>query len=245
MASSWFSRVFERRPKQRPLSVDAPLAIIGDLHGRADLLEKMLARLADDAPDAQLIFVGDYVDRGPESAAVLERVMSLPDAICLMGNHERMLLDFLEDPAGKKEGGQRARWLRHGGRETLASFGIHDGEPTEQRDAFLSAMGPETVDWLASRPLFFKSGTLYVTHASADPALPIEEQNETTLLWGHPDFGRKLRKDGHWVVHGHTIVPSPVVHRGCISIDTGAFATDRLSAAVISGEELTFLEVST
>lgn len=242
MTFSWLRRAFGGGLK--PLSAEAPLAIIGDLHGRADLLEAMLARLDQEAPEAQLIFVGDYVDRGPESAAVLTRVMSLPDAICLMGNHERMLLDFLEDPAGKNEGGPGARWLRHGGQDTLESFGIHGGTPIEQRDALLVALRPEGVHWLKSCPLYFRSGTLYVTHASADPASPIEEQGEDTLLWGHPDFGRKLRRDGHWVAHGHSIVPSPAVHRGCISIDTGAFATDRLSAAVISGEELTFLEVS-
>lgn len=243
MTATWLQRVLTRRPKQKPLVVDTPIAIIGDLHGRADLLKRMLDRLEQEAPEARKIFVGDYIDRGPDSAGVLRQVMELPDAVCLMGNHERMMLEFLEDPEG-----QGARWLRHGGTETLASFGIHNGQPAELRDAFidaiLDALGPETLDWLKSRPLFFRSGTLYVTHASADPMQAIEEQTEATLLWGHRDFGRKLRRDGYWGAHGHTIVPTPVVHRGCISLDTGAFATDRLSAAVLNGSDLRFLEVT-
>lgn len=238
MISTWLSRVFQRFSKPIPLSVETPVAIIGDLHGRADLLDMMLARLSNEAPSAQLVFVGDYVDRGPDSAAVLQRVMGLPNATCLMGNHERMLLEFIEDPAG-----QGLRWLKHGGLETLASFGVHDGEPEEQRDALLSSMGPATVSWLKSRPLYFRSGRLYITHAGADPAISIEAQNEATLLWGHPDFGRKPRQDGHWVAHGHTIVPTANMHRGCIALDTGAYATDRLSAALISGEDLVFVEV--
>lgn len=219
--------------------VDAPLAVVGDLHGRADLLELMLAKLAETHPAAQIVFVGDYMDRGPDSAEVLKRVMGLPDAICLMGNHERMLLSFLEDPEG-----QGARWIKHGGRETMLSFGITPDATTEQRDALKDRIGADGLAWLTSRPLLFQSGNLYVTHAGADPAAPIEGQGEESLLWGHPDFGRKWRKDGAWVVHGHTIVPEPVISKGTISIDTGAFATDRLTAAVFDAGEVEFFEVS-
>lgn len=239
MTATWLQRVLTRRPRQKPLFVDAPIAIIGDLHGRADLLKRMLARLDQEAPETRKIFVGDYIDRGPDSADVLRQVMAVSDAVCLMGNHERMMLEFLEAPEG-----QGSRWLRHGGTETLASFGIQNGQPAELRDALFDALGPETLGWIKSRLFFFKSGTLYVTHASADPMQPIEGQGEESLIWGHPAFGRRRRADGCWVAHGHTIVPQAQAHQGIISLDTGAFATDRLSAAVLDGSNLRFLEIT-
>lgn len=238
MTSSWLPSFFHRPPPQAPLAVDAPLAIIGDIHGRVDLLVQMLARLDQEAPKAQKVFVGDYVDRGPDSAAVLRHLMGLPDAISLMGNHERMLLDFLEDPDG-----QGGRWLKHGGIDTLASFGIVAGSPSEAAEALRAGLGTEMLNWLKARPLFFKSGTLYVTHASADPDLPLEEQDEKSLLWGHAKFGKRRRMDGCWVAHGHTIVPKAQAKDGIIALDTGAFATDRLTAAMIADSNLRFLEV--
>lgn len=128
---------------------DEPITVIGDIHGRADLLYKALA-----APRHKTVLVGDYIDRGEDSAAVLRHLATLDDLICLAGNHEDMLLDVLEDPI--RHG---PRWLRYGGLQTLASFGVTTASETstdatleKTRDALAHAMGDDLIRWLADRP---------------------------------------------------------------------------------------------
>ncbi len=215
------------------------LAVIGDVHGRADLLGAMLEQLARDHSGYLPVLAGDLVDRGPDSRAVLERVR-MPGAgiVVLMGNHERMLLDFLDDP-----GAAGPAWLRHGGDATLASFGIAKPEPdSATRDALRAALGPAEA-WLRALPTWWQSGTVVVAHAGADPRRAMADQDPRDLLWGHPGFGRFPRRDGLWVVRGHVIVPEPQFGRGVISVDTGACTTGRLSCALISGEGVRFLTV--
>ncbi|MEQ3748532.1 MAG: metallophosphoesterase family protein [Celeribacter sp.] len=219
---------------------------MGDIHGRADLLDRLLEKLHQQAPpDARLICVGDYVDRGEESARTLRDLHALtqqhPDhVICLMGNHEEMLLNFLDAPA---QAGPS--WLRHGGLQTLASFGLPAPAPgssgatpdtaawEDLRDRLRAALGPDLETWLRALPLRWSSGNVTVVHAGADPALPLEAQPAQALLWGHRDFTTTPRSDGHWVLHGHTITDAPQVQAGRIAIDTGAYATGRLTAALL------------
>lgn len=116
-----------------------------------------------------MVCLGDYIDHGPNSAAVLHLLQALPGITCLRGNHEEMLLRFLEDPNGRGQ-----RWLRHGGLETLASFGVASGcTPDAMRDDLYVAMGERTVAWLADLPRLFQSGNVAAAHAGADPAVPI------------------------------------------------------------------------
>jgi serine/threonine protein phosphatase 1 len=236
------------RGRAAPVAFDAPLApeepfvAIGDVHGRDDLLGRLLDRLEAEEPELRVVLVGDYIDRGERSASVLARLSSRPHLVCLMGNHEAMCLGFLEDPA--REG---PRWLANGGLQTLASFGIGGvtlgSGPTAleaARDRLAMAMGENLIGWLADRPLLWHSGNVAVVHAGADPLRALEDQEERTLLWGHPRFAAQPRTDGIWVVHGHTILPEPVVEAGRIGIDTGAFATGRLTAALIAPEGVEF-----
>lgn len=221
--------------------------VVGDLHGRADLLELMLelidAHIGGTASqDPRLVFVGDYIDHGPESAAVIARLRELSsdfpeNVICLMGNHERMMLDTLSDPALRGP-----RWLREGGAATLASYGIDpaalidSATPAlwaETGAALAQAIGQETRDWLASCPLSWQSGNLWAVHAGADPARPMAEQTARVQLWGHPDFESTPRADDAWVAHGHVVRDAPMVHEGRISLDTGAWMTGRLSCVAI------------
>lgn len=220
----------------------APFSVLGDLHGRADLLTRFL----NQAPDRQIICVGDYVDRGNHSAEVLRILMAHPDIICLSGNHEDMLLSFLEAP--ETEG---ARWLRFGGLQTLASFGVggvteHSGTPElrRARDDLVAAMGEDLHCWLRDLPTYWQSGNVAVVHAGADPAVAIVNQPVETLHWGHPDFARRVRRDGVWVVHGHIIVETPQIRDGRISIDTGAYATGRLTISHIDSRGVTFDEIT-
>ncbi len=231
-----------------PPKPDAPFHAIGDVHGCARQLRALVERARAAAPDAPIVCVGDYVDRGEHSrealAFLMDQTAARPgDFICLAGNHEQMLLDFLADPSGRTD-----RWLRHGGLQTLASFGVGLPEKTAParnerlRDALLGAMGGAALDWLRGLNPCWRSGNVAVVHAGADPRLPLEAQRPHDLIWGHADFGRMPRPDGVWVVHGHTIVPKPRIGTGTISIDTGAYATGRLTAARIAADGVTFLE---
>ncbi|NKX45458.1 metallophosphoesterase [Roseicyclus persicicus] len=221
--------------------------VVGDLHGRADLLELMLELIdghigGTGSADPQLVFVGDLVDHGPDSAGVVARLQELtrdfPDNVtCLMGNHERMMLDVLNDPVARGP-----RWLREGGGATLASYGIPTGAleaaaPArawrEMAAGLDAALGPDTRDWLESRPLSWRSGNLWAVHAGADPARPMAEQTARVLLWGHPEFGSAPRGDDAWVAHGHVVLEAPVFAEGRIGVDTGAWSTGRLTAVAI------------
>ncbi|MCV6596336.1 MAG: metallophosphoesterase [Mangrovicoccus sp.] len=213
---------------------DQPVEIVGDIHGCSDLMDALPPCIAG----IPRIFVGDVVDRGPDSHGCLKRLQAHEaegQGTCLLGNHEAMLLAFLDAP---KQSG--ARWLRHGGLETLASFGIPLGGPTLEpaqilalRDAFREAMGPELETWLRNRPSLWRSGSLVVTHAGADPSRAITEQPQNALIWGHRNFFQKRRSDGLWVAHGHVIVDHPCAEDGRISLDTGAYLTGRLTMARI------------
>ncbi|MEL6960637.1 MAG: metallophosphoesterase [Pseudomonadota bacterium] len=235
-----FRRLFSRirpaafMPSPAP---DEQISVIGDVHGRLDLLEKALAI----AP-GQIVLVGDYVDRGEDSAGVLRLLLDRPDLICLMGNHEEMMLKFIDDPA--RHG---AHWLRYGGLQTLASFSVTGVAETSgpealkaARNGLQAAMGPELEVWLRSLPSSWQSGNVAVTHAGADPALPLAQQHDRVLRWGHSDFVKSPRTDGLWIVHGHVIEEAPQHAAGRINVDTGAYATGRLSWVTLADGAITF-----
>lgn len=231
-------------PFDAPLAPDAGFFAIGDVHGHSMALEALLARMEALDPEAPRVFVGDYVDRGEDSARVLQLVHDAQQArpeqvICLRGNHEAMMLSFLDDPEASGQ-----TWLQYGGLQTLASFRV--GRPagaslTEVRDALADAMGPALIDWLRARPTSWVSGNVAVVHAAADPELPISLQSESTLLWGCDNFQSRPRTDGVWVVHGHTIVDAAKAEAGRISIDTGAYATGILTAAHVTPGAVSFV----
>ncbi|WP_279385380.1 metallophosphoesterase family protein [Ruegeria denitrificans] len=214
--------------------------MIGDVHGCIVQLEKLLTKVPQ---DHRIVLVGDYVDRGEHSAEVLRLISARPDLTCLKGNHEEMMLWFLSDPTG-----QGRRWLRYGGLQTLASFDLHgvqaemsNDELIECRDRLQKAMGNTLFQWVAELRTWEMSGNVLTVHAGADPKVPPSEQSEKTLIWGHPSFQSKARRDGVWVVHGHTIVNEASAQQGRISIDTGAFVTGVLSAVCLDGTEPRFL----
>ncbi|MEX1660583.1 metallophosphoesterase family protein [Thioclava sp. 15-R06ZXC-3] len=230
-----------------------PVCVIGDLHGRADLLDAMFERISDQpgSERARVITVGDMIDRGPESARVLSTLQAAQRAapqrmICLMGNHERMMLDFLISPDA-----QTVRWLKLGGAATLRSYGLSLPDMTRPDTDALDALrmdlaraiGPNLLSWLDSRPLYWREGGLAVTHAGADPYHPLERQNPDALLWGHARFGTAPRRDGLWIAHGHWVVAEPFVDRGRVALDTGASKSGRLSAAWFDRNGLKFLTI--
>ena len=218
-----------------PPAPDQPFVAIGDVHGRADLLAPILARAA--AQDLPVVLVGDYIDHGPDSAAVLRLLQDRAAQMtltCLRGNHEDLLLRFLRRP--RKTG---RLWLRYGGRATLDSYGIDDlpdqitlADLVTARDRLRGAMGA-TVTWMQSMPFWWQSGNVAVLHAGADPAQPLADQLPKAMAWGHPDFGLVARRDGVWCVHGHRIMRRLTIREGVVSIDTGAWKTGKLCAVLI------------
>lgn len=229
---------------------DQAFLAVGDVHGRYDLLVKMAGLIEARYHGWPIVFLGDYVDRGEQSREVIEYLMSVsgsdPAGVsCLMGNHERMLLDFLDFPVTSAR-----RWLRYGGLQTLASFGVSlpksvldDPAALETiRDDLAAKMGDSMIGWLQALPLRWRSGDVWAVHAGADPERPMDLQSREVLLWGHPRFRRRPREDRQWIVHGHTVVEAPFTSDKRIAVDTGAYATGCLSAAAISSEGVTFLQ---
>lgn len=230
--------------------------VIGDIHGSIEKLDSLLAQIdADIAGNSgsagKVVFVGDYIDRGDESADVLQFVADVTTAypdrlIGLIGNHERMLLDFLSDPTGSAK-----RWIKYGGLQTLSSFGVGSGLTTDNLGAgdlldaagdLMEAMGPDLVDWLTKLPTSWSSGSLWVVHAGADPAVAMDRQQPKTLLWGAERFMRDERQDGQWVAFGHQPFDSPFAEAGRIAVDTGACYGGKLTAARIDpAGDVTFL----
>lgn len=231
---------------------DAPLYIIGDIHGRCDLLIRLLSMIDADAEaraisDHTIVFVGDYVDRGPQSSLVLSVIVELMDdskrkVVALKGNHEAMLMSFLDDPS------RGVRWIKNGGFETLGSYGIANVTENSDIDKLAKAsaqlrdtLGEKTISFLQNLHVSFQSGNIFMCHAGADPSLALDKQDEKALIWGPENFKKKKRKDKVWVAHGHYVEAHPFADNGRISIDTGAYFSNQLTAARILSDEIKFM----
>jgi serine/threonine protein phosphatase 1 len=218
---------------------------IGDIHGRSDLLDRMIAAISHDletAPVATALTVtlGDYVDRGPDSRGVIERLIFNPfptPLVALKGNHESMLQAFLDDPAVAGD------WQRLGGLETLQSYGVPVmGRNYEQAAADLrSALPAAHLNFLKSLWTSLPVGQYFLCHAGIRPGVPLDRQSEADLLWIREEFLSCRADFGKIIVHGHTPTESPQVMPNRINIDTGAFTTGRLTCAVLDNGRPRFL----
>jgi serine/threonine protein phosphatase 1 len=214
---------------------------VGDIHGCADLLDETLARIdADFAtyPDCNPIhvFLGDYIDRGPASRAVIDRLverMATHNTVCLKGNHESYMLDFLGSPAVLSE------WQHFGGLQTILSYGVKpsiNAGTAKQLELSLAlnvALPKQHRDFLRSLRLSFTCGDFFFTHAGVKPRVPLNRQKEEDLLWIRDDFLLSENDHGKIIVHGHSPVIAPEIRRNRINIDTGAYATGRLTCLII------------
>jgi calcineurin-like phosphoesterase family protein len=225
---------------------------IGDIHGRLDLLDQLLRMIAlDDAEQETLerrtlIFLGDYVDRGPDSAGVIDRLLTgLPqtfETIFLKGNHEEMLLESLTEPM------MVPSWLANGGVETLVSYGVlkDDHASMSLRAAevgtVLAAALPERhLAFLGQLKISVTLGDYFFVHAGVLPGVPLESQEEEDCLFIREPFLSYRGSFGKIVVHGHTPVQEPEVRSNRIGIDTGGFFTGRLTALRLEGGDRGFL----
>jgi serine/threonine protein phosphatase 1 len=225
------------------------LYVIGDIHGRSDLLDRLTAEIVRDLaahPVASPLTVtlGDYVDRGADSRGVLDRLIRNPfptPLISLKGNHEALMAAFLEDPA------LASYWRRLGGLETLHLYGVPVaslmiGKGYEQASADLrAAVPPSHLAFLTSLRTSMTVGRYFLCHAGVRPGVPLERQAEQDLLWIRDEFLSSRSNFGKIVVHGHTPVETPEVLSNRINVDTGAYMTGRLTCAVLEGERVRFL----
>jgi serine/threonine protein phosphatase 1 len=217
---------------------------IGDVHGRADLLERLHRHIALDLeknPVAEplLICLGDYVDRGPDSAGVLELLLKPAPAgmkrIALMGNHEELMLRFLLDESVGPV------WFANGGDATLDSYGVTALDSYSQARRQFERLLPDSHRWLLeTMPLSHSEGDYFFVHAGVRPELPLEQQRREDLLWIRGDFLYSGVDHGKVVVHGHSIAAEPDVRANRIGIDTGAYVTDRLTCVVLEGQKRRF-----
>jgi serine/threonine protein phosphatase 1 len=223
---------------------------VGDIHGRLDLLDEMLADIERDlagrAPARTfIIFLGDLIDRGPDSAGVVERLRTYrnPDAelVFLSGNHEEVLLEIL---AGKL--GVLPAWLKFGGVECAASYGIDTDllKQTDERKALetVHAKVPRAHrKFLEGFGDTFRFGDYLFVHAGIRPGVGLEQQERKDLRWIREPFLGDVKEHGFVVVHGHTIVKQVEERSNRIGIDTGAYQSGRLTAVAIEGKDRWFL----
>ena len=237
-----------------PEAADATVVYaVADIHGRLDLLLAMESLIARDIADTQpsravVCYLGDYIDRGLDSAQVIEHLSTsaFPAArVFLKGNHEDRMLAFLADPAENGAG-----WLDYGGRAALASYGlsITDGpDPAgwlQLRDLLNQKLPAAHLHFLRALRLAFVWRDYIFVHAGLNPALPLDAQDPHDLMWIREPFLKSSHVWTHRIVHGHVVVPEPEFRPNRIAIDTGASRTGRLTALAVSEAPPRLLQVT-
>ena len=218
--------------------------VVGDIHGRLDLFDAMIKAIEDDdssRPDAEshVILLGDLVDRGPDSAGVVKRTRKWQrkrNVRVLAGNHEEMMLGAFDRPEVLRH------FLKHGGRETVLSYGLSKKQFNAMNLDELFKLMPKLIpqserDYIASFEEMIVAGDYLFVHAGIDPKLPLEEQKRKDLLWIRDRFLKYEGPLDKVVVHGHTIFERVMDCGNRIGIDTGAFRSGVLTALVLEGEQ--------
>ncbi|MBN9006624.1 MAG: serine/threonine protein phosphatase [Rhizobiales bacterium] len=239
----------ERRPLP-PAGVR--IYAVGDIHGRLDLLNQLLALIKvdiDNRPGGKpiYVFLGDYIDRGDSSRGTIDRLIEhdrTSESVFLKGNHEQMALKCLVDPS------RFDQWMRLGGVETLASYGLvfkklASGSPIAKlQSEFHSALPQAHFHFFRQLKMSFTCGDFFFAHAGVKPHVALSEQKEEDLLWIRDEFLKARQDFGKIVVHGHTPTHRVEVASNRINVDTGAFATGRLSCLVIDESSISVIDTS-
>jgi serine/threonine protein phosphatase 1 len=240
------------RQQSAPAGPDGYRAyVVGDIHGRLDLLEDLLAKIHAElqhrpAEKTLLVFVGDLIDRGPASAHVLERLRTYKrtgiKTVFLLGNHEEVLLRILAGDAGLI-----TKWRWFGGSECLQSYGIEPGRFAHLTDEeslaiVRGAIPREHVEFLESFVDSCRFGDYVFVHAGIRPGVELEQQSQNDLRWIREPFLLDDRDHGFVVVHGHTISEEVELLPNRIGIDTGAYRSGILTALAIEGPDRWLLD---
>lgn len=230
---------------------------IGDIHGRCDLLTALMQGIAQDClhrPNQRtvVIYLGDYLSRGPDSRAVVEQVMSWRPAtagtveiITLKGNHEELALRYLD---GELEAGRQ--WFDHDGLDTLADYGVSAADAAARddtsllalRDRFAQALPPEHLAFLQSLAVNHREQDYHFVHAGVRPSVALAQQNDHDQIWIRKRFLESELDHGAVVVHGHSISAEPAVRDNRIGIDTGAPVSGVLTCLLLDGTQRDFLQ---
>jgi serine/threonine protein phosphatase 1 len=199
---------------------------LSDIHGHLDKLVRLVAQCHSNAADdaAQFIFLGDYIDRGPDSRGVIEYLIDFQrrqpgDAVCLCGNHEDLALSAVDDP------GEIAQWVAaNSGDTTLRSYGV----------TVPSELPAKHVDWMRALGTHHDDGRRFFVHAGVNPSRPLDRQDRHDLLWMRQPFLSESREYGRLIVHGHTPLKGgqPDLRTNRVNIDTGAGMGGPLTAAI-------------
>lgn len=241
------------RPSSPPRSSKAALPpetriyAIGDIHGRADLLQDVLSRIDDDIKRRPIayageVYVGDYIDRGADSKGVIDLLavrMVQNHAICLRGNHEALLEEFLFESSAALDG-----WRQLGGLATLASYGV---TPTrtqsndDVQDALHRALPTTHQLFLRCLRNNVRCGDFLFVHAGIRPGVPLHAQDPSDLMWIRDEFLNSSKDHGLYVIHGHTPVPHADIRDNRANIDTGAWRSGVLTCIAIEGSEIMVL----
>jgi serine/threonine protein phosphatase 1 len=238
--TSWQQRTGTKRMLPR-VPEGVRIYAVGDVHGRADLLDHVFGRIDADLsvyPDCKpvQVFLGDYIDRGPSSRDVLTRLIMRARThrvICLKGNHETYISEFLGNPE------ILPTWRALGGYQTLMSYGVippMNPDLAQQKElsrAFAAVLPVEHFRFLRSLRRSFTCGDFFFVHAGVRPGIPLGRQREEDLLWIREDFLSCELDFGKIVVHGHSPVREPEFRPNRINVDTGAYATGRLTCLII------------
>jgi diadenosine tetraphosphatase ApaH/serine/threonine PP2A family protein phosphatase len=205
---------------------------IGDIHGSLQKLRDLIARCQRhaDGRAAAFVFLGDYIDRGPDSSGVVELVMQMQArskgrVIALKGNHEAVAIDIID---GKADAANAAIWLREGGVATLRSYGVRTAHELPN----------EHVAWMRSLPLHHDDGCRFFVHGGIDPEKPLDAQTDHDLLWMREPFLSDPRDHRRLIVHGHTPQSTgmPDLRSNRLNLDTGAVFGGPLTAAAFGAE---------
>ena len=244
-----------RTPSQTPPGT--VVYAIGDIHGRCDLLETLLQGIEQDSQCRQavrfvVVFLGDYLSRGDDSYAVVEKVMSWRPAtsgsaevITLRGNHEDLALRYL---LGEMEAGRH--WFDYDGLDALADYGVVAADPGARDDGSLQFLCQRFAQALPQKHLAFfqalaishREQDYHFVHAGVRPGVPLAEQNAHDQMWIRKRFLESELDHGAIVVHGHSITPTPQVRHNRIAIDTGAYASGVLTCLMLDGTQRAFLQ---
>jgi serine/threonine protein phosphatase 1 len=214
--------------------MSAAIYAIGDIHGRLDALERLMEKIAPDLEQDRLVFMGDYIDRGPQSKGVVDYVLRLKNAappetvICLKGNHEFMFLNFLQ-------GQEREVFLVNGGLNTLKDYWGQDWEGLENL-----VLPPDHERFYQELKLYYATPEYIFVHGGLRPGVPLEDQEEADLLWIRGEFITAMDDFGRLVVFGHTPFRQPLVLPNKIGIDTGAVYGNLLTCLKLPQEEFIF-----
>ena len=219
---------------------------ISDIHGCADLLQKMFTVIDRDLVNARSmraihVFLGDYIDRGPESRQTIDLLVDRSrnhETVLLKGNHEAFLFDVLKSPS------QLQGWRQYGGLQTLTSYGLTPSlNPDENEQAELIKelayrIPPYQRRFFNSLRLRFVCGDFFFVHAGVRPGIPLTQQKEEDMLWIREEFLESEEQFSKYIVHGHTPVLQPDIRPNRINIDTGAYATGNLTLLTLQGDSI-------